>query len=276
MLPVARRAKLLAELNGAGSLSTDALAERLGVSGETIRRDIALLENEGQLIRVHGGAMSLPAASLVKHEEPYDIRQDEHQEAKVRVGQTAVSLIKNGDVIAIDVGTTSLQIAKALPPDFHGVIATPCLLVAAELAGRPGIDVLLSGGLVRGGDMACSNSQAVSFFRDLNTDIAFLSSGGLTVRHGLTDFYRDEVATRREMLRNAGKAYIAADGSKIGKIAPYRVCDLGDVAGLITDTAPTEALAHELNRQGVQLILPQLDHAVPVIPTRSVEAGRAR
>ena len=255
MLPVARRAKLLAELNGAGSLSTDDLAERLGVSGETIRRDIALLENEGQLLRVHGGAMSIPATALVKSEEPYDIRQDEHREAKARLGHAAVSLVKNGDMVAIDVGTTSLQIAKALPQDFRGVVATPCLLVAAELAGRPGIDVLLSGGLVRGGDMACSNSQAVAFFRDLNTDVAFLSSGGLTVQHGLTDFYRDEVATRREMLRNARKTYIAADSSKIGRVAPYRVCDLGDVDGLITDTAPSEAVARELKRQDVQLIL---------------------
>lgn len=256
MLPVARRAKLLAELNRAGSLSTDDLAERLGVSGETIRRDIALLENEGQLARVHGGAMTLPAAALVKSEEPYDVRQDEHRDAKARVGQAAVTLIKNGDMIALDVGTTSLQIAKALPSDFHGVVATPCLLVAAELAGRPGMEVLLSGGLVRGGDMACSNSQAVAFFRDLNIDIAFLSAGGLTARNGLTDFYREEVATRREMLRSAERAYIAADASKVGKVAPYRVCDLGDVDGLITDTAPTEALAHELVRQGVQLILP--------------------
>lgn len=273
MLPVARRAKLLAELNGAGSLSTDALAERLGVSAETVRRDIALLENEGQLLRVHGGAMSLPAASLVKSEEPYDIRQDEHREAKVRVGQTAVSLVKNGDVIAIDVGTTSLHIAKALPPDFHGVVATPCLLVAAELAGRAGIDVLLSGGLVRGGDMACSNAQAVAFFRDLNIDIAFLSCGGLTARHGLTDFYRDEVATRREMIRSAERAYIAADASKIGKVAPYRVCDLSDVDGLITDIAPTEALGHELVRQGVELILAAPGPTGFVASTRSAEAG---
>lgn len=273
MLPVARRAKLLAELNRAGSLSTDDLAERLGVSGETIRRDIALLEQEGQLARVHGGAMTLPAAALVKSEEPYDVRQDEHREAKVQVGQAAVSLIKNGDMIALDVGTTSLQIAKALPDDFHGVVATPCLLVAAELAGRPGIDVLLSGGLVRGGDMACSNAQAIAFFRDLNTDIAFLSSGGLTARHGLTDFYRDEVATRREMLKSAAKAYIAADTSKIGKVAPYRVCDLGDVDGLITDATPTESLLRELERQGVQLVLPQIREGRTAGPVRTPRAG---
>ncbi|MDQ0103074.1 DeoR/GlpR family transcriptional regulator of sugar metabolism [Paenarthrobacter nicotinovorans] len=273
LLPAARRAKLLAELNRAGSLSTDALAERLGVSGETVRRDIALLENEGQLARVHGGAMTLPAAALVKSEEPYDVRQDEHREAKVRVGQAAVSLVKNGDMIGLDVGTTSLQIAKALPAEFHGVVATPCLLVAAELAGRPNVDVLLSGGLVRGGDLACSNAQAVAFFRDLNMDVAFLSAGGLTAHHGLTDFYRDEVATRQEMLRSTARAYIAADASKMGKVAPYRVCDLGDVDGLVTDIPPAEALARELARQGVQLVLPPLAPSVSTTPLRGVNAG---
>lgn len=255
MLPAARRARLLFELNGSGALSTDEIAERLAVSGETVRRDVALLERNGQLVRVHGGAMSLADASHVKTEEPFDIRLDEQREAKARIGAAAAALVKNGDIVAIDVGTTSLQIAKALPKDFRGVVATPCLLVAAELAGRPGLDVLLSGGWVRGGDLACSNSQAVEFFRKLNTDVAFLSSGGVTAREGLTDFYRDETATRQEMLRNSSRAYIVADSSKLGKVAPYHVCDITDVTGVITDSAPPDTLIHELDRRGVQLIL---------------------
>ncbi|WP_263422360.1 DeoR/GlpR family DNA-binding transcription regulator [Arthrobacter sp. StoSoilB5] len=195
-------------------------------------------------------------ASHVKTEEPFDIRLDEQREAKARIGVAAAGLVKNGDIIAIDVGTTSLQIAKALPKDFRGVVATPCLLVAGELAGRPGLDVLLSGGWVRGGDLACSNSQAVSFFRNLNTDVAFLSSGGVAAKEGLTDFYRDETATRQEMLRNTQRSYIVADSSKLGKVAPYHVCDLSDVTGVITESIPHESLVQELHRHGAQLILP--------------------
>jgi DeoR family fructose operon transcriptional repressor len=237
-------------------LSTDEIAEQFGVSGETIRRDIAHLEQQGKLVRVHGGAMSVNTPSHVKNEESFEIRSAEMNEAKRLIGNVAAGLIHDGDIVSIDIGTTALQIARSLPAEFRGVVATPSLPVAIELAGRPGIDVLLSGGLVRGGDLACSNNQAVDFYRGIRPDVAFVSSGGVSAADGLTDFHREEVATRQQMIRNSNRSYIIADSRKLGKIAPYRVCDLTDVTGIITDRHPPEPVLEEFRQLAVDLILP--------------------
>ena len=255
MLPAARRVALLSELANSGVLSTDILARKLLVSEETVRRDIVLLEEEELLVRVHGGAMRLAHVPAVTTEEPFQARQKAGREIKSRIGQLATNLLKNGDIIAIDAGTTALQIAAALPKEFMGVVATPSLLVAAELAGRPGIDVLVSGGSVRGGDLTCSSTQALNFFADLHTDIAFLSSGGVSASAGVTDFYREEVPIRRAMLKGSKRSFVVASSAKMGKVAPYDVCGLEDLEGLITDAAPPLTLALNLRDLGVEVLL---------------------
>lgn len=236
-------------------LSTEVLAGKLGVSDETIRRDIVLLEGQGRLLRVHGGAKSVADPRAVDTVEPFQARQNGAKEVKSRIGGVAAGLLRKGDIVGIDAGTTALQIALALPKDFQGVVATPCLLVAAELAGRPGLDVLVSGGSVRAGDLMCSNAQAVNFFRDLHTDIAFLSSGGVSASEGLTDFYRDEVDIRRAMLNGSKRSFILAGSAKMEKVAPYHVCGLEDVDGLITDAPPPAALVRKLSELGAELLL---------------------
>ncbi|GAT88409.1 DeoR family transcripitonal regulator [Paenarthrobacter nicotinovorans] len=208
------------------------------------------------LIRVHGGAMHANEHRVVTSVEPFDVRWNGNPEIKSQLGGLAVRLVKKGDIIAIDAGTTALQVALALPADFTGVVATPSLLVAAELAGRPGIDVLVSGGSVRAGDLTCSDPRAKAFFRDLHTDIVFLSSGGVSATKGLTDFYPDEVPVRQAMLKGSKRSYIVAESAKMEKVAPYHVCDLVDVDGLITDAPPPVALEQRLQDLEVELFLP--------------------
>ena len=91
----------------------------------------------------------------------------------------------------------------------------------------------MAGGRVRGGDLAVSNAQTVEFFRDVHADVAFLGSGGVAPEAGLTDFYLDEVVTRRVILANAGAAYVLADASKLGKVAAHRVCGLDEVTAVV-------------------------------------------
>lgn len=256
MLPSARRASLLSELEGREVVPTDVLATKFGVSEETIRRDIAFLKGKGMLIRVHGGARRLAEPRVVTSVEPFDARWNGSPEIKSQIGALAARLLKNGDIIAIDAGTTALQVAIALPANFTGVVATPSLLVAAELAGRPGVEVLVSGGSVRAGDLTCSNARARAFFRDLHTDIVFLSSGGVSATEGLTDFYRDEVPVRQAMLNGSKRSYIVGESAKMEKVAPYHVCDLADVDGLLTDAPPPVALEQRLEDLGVELLLP--------------------
>jgi DeoR/GlpR family transcriptional regulator of sugar metabolism len=102
----------------------------------------------------------------------------------------------------------------------------------------------------------CSNHQALDFFNDLHTDIAFLSSGGVSATEGLTDFYQEEVLIRRAMLKGSKRSFIVAGSAKMEKVAPYRVCGLEDVAGLITDSQPPLALVRKLSDLDAELLLP--------------------
>jgi DeoR/GlpR family transcriptional regulator of sugar metabolism len=158
--------------------------------------------------------------------------------------------------VVIDVGTTALEVARALPITFRGTVATCSLLVAAELAGRPTVEVLVSGGRVRAGDLACSNAQALSFFADLRPDVAFLGSGGVDTGTGLTDFHLDEVATRRIILANTARSYVLADSTKFGRVAPHRVCGLEEFDGLITDEMTSAPLRAAIERAGGVVVTP--------------------
>jgi DeoR family fructose operon transcriptional repressor len=233
VLAVERRRRILTSLERSAAITTDRFAADLGVSPETVRRDLIELERRGMLRRVHGGAASL--AELALQESSYGERVHEQSEAKRAIGAAAAALVASGQTIVIDVGTTSFEVARALRHDLHATIATPSLLVAAELATRPHVQVLVAGGRVRPGDLACSGAETVDFFRDLHTDIAFLGSGAISSTAGLTDYHRDEVPTKRVIIANAKQAFVLADSSKFDRAARYRVCELSDLDGIVTD-----------------------------------------
>lgn len=135
-------------------------------------------------------------------------------------------------------------------------MATPSLLVAGELSTRPDVDVLVPGGRIRGGDLACTGSRAVEVFSGLYADTAFLGSGRIDGSAGLTDFHFEEIATKREILTRSALCYVLADGSKQGRVAPHRVCAFDECTGLITDTAPDPSLASAVEQSGGVVITP--------------------
>jgi DeoR family fructose operon transcriptional repressor len=240
-----RRLRILQALDEAGTLSTEQLAQRLEVSAETIRRDLVQLDQQGRLQRVHGGAMN---GKVVRQEEPpFAERAGVAAEAKRRIAQVASGLVAPGQTVAFDVGTTALAVARALPGSFHGTVVT-CSLA--------GVEVLVAGGRVRGGDLAVSNAQTVEFFRDVHADVAFLGSGGVDPEAGLTDFYVDEVVTRRVIIAKASAAYVLADASKLGKVAAHRVCGLDEVTAVVTDQRPPRSLAGAIRDAGGRLLMP--------------------
>lgn len=242
MLAAERHARILQEIRDARIISTDNLSRVLEVSGETIRRDLTNLERQGLLARVHGGAAVVPSAGTARQEASFVERATAAKEAKERIGQTAARLVKPGQTIVIDVGSTALQVARALPYDLSATVATCSLLAATELADRPNLEVLVCGGRLRAGDLALSNTLAQAFFADLHPDLVFLGSGGVAARVGLTDYHLDEAVVRRTMIRNASASYILADSSKLGRVVRHRVAGLDEVTGLITDAEPPAGL----------------------------------
>ena len=246
MLVAERHRKIVHRLNGTGVVSTEDLALSLAVSNETIRRDLAILEKRGLLSRVHGGATT-PLPLPPGEEPPFAERAKVAHAAKERIGRAAAALLQPGQFIVLDVGTTALSVARAIPPEFRGTVATSSLLVAVELSNHPNLVVHVAGGRLRGGDMALSNSNTQNFFRDLHPDIAFLSSGGIDAGAGLTGYYQEEAAARRVIVQNSAVSYVLGDSSKFGRVARHRVADLQDLAGLITEVDPPADIREALD-----------------------------
>ena len=251
MLPAERRARILDSLRGTRVVSTEDLAQSLSVSGETIRRDLAGLERQGLLARVHGGAAlgSVPAGEEASFAE----RAASGSEAKERIGRAAAALVEPGQLIVIDVGTTAARVARALPMDLVATVATCSLLAAIELAERPNLEILVCGGRLRGGDLALSNTAAQAFFADLNPDIAFLGSGGVDAQ-GVTDFHFDEAMVRKTIVKNAAASYVLADSTKFDRLARHRVAGWDTLAGLITDQDPPTSIRSSITEVGGRIL----------------------
>jgi DeoR/GlpR family transcriptional regulator of sugar metabolism len=250
MLPTQRRQAILAELRQAKAVSAEELARRFGVSLETIRRDLRGLRDRGLLERVYGGA--LPVRST---EGDFATRSTLHAMSKLAIAQLAATLVEPEDTIVIDIGTTALEVARALPEAFRGRVLTNSVPAAMALADRDEIELLLCGGQVRPGDAACFGAQAEAFFADFYADKAFLGSGGVHAQAGLTDYHPPEVATRRTIIAHAAASYVLADSSKLGAIAVHRVCPLSRVTAVLTDPDATAEVTKALTSAGCTLMV---------------------
>jgi len=195
--------------------------------------------------------------TFTAQEPSYAERAVEATAAKAAIGSLAASMLTSGCTAVIDVGTTCLALARALPHDLRATVATPSLLVAAELSTRPGVTVLVPGGQVRPGDLACSGADTVAFFSDLNAEIAFLGSGGVSTAAGLTDYHRAEVATKRAVIAGAREVYALADAAKLETAGPHRVCDLSDLDGVITDRRPGPKFRSGAKGIGLTILTPE-------------------
>ena len=235
MLPAQRREAILARVRTQGAASAEELSRSLGVSVETIRRDLRDLRNQGLLNRVHGGAMS----SCRTSEGSFAARSTLNLARKQAIAAFAASLVGAEETIVIDTGTTPLELARALPASFHGRVLTNSVPVAAALCDRNDIELLLCGGQIRPGDGACSGPHAAAFFADFYADKAFLGAGGVHPEAGLTDYYPAEAAVRRTITAHSAATYVLADSSKLGVIAVYRVCTLDQLTAVITDDQET-------------------------------------
>ena len=172
------------------------------------------------------------------------------------MARAAVALVRPGDTVFLDAGTSALEVARALPGGWSGRVLTRSLPAAAELADRPDVEVILSGGRVDAGELACLGGQALAVFADYYAEVAFLGAAGVHAEAGLTSGDPQGVDVQRVMLDHATRAYVLADASKLGVIAVRRLCGLDRLTGLVTDGAPDQELAAALDTALVQVIGP--------------------
>ena len=265
MLPAERRKLILEMVDTQHSVSVADLCERMDVSEMTIRRDLRLLSDEGLLKRVHGGAVSRRGRS---YEPPYVIRASASLEQKRAIARAAVSLIEEGDSVALDVGTTTLELAHMISNLSNMTVVTSSLPIANVLCDSPNIRLILSGGVVRKQELSLIGHIAQRAFEDFWVDRAFLGIGGIDVDAGLTEYNLEDALVKQAIIEHAEELVVLADSSKFRRTCFAWVAPLAAVHTLVTDWQAPPEVVDELRERGVHVIVA---HPEPAVAAR---AGR--
>lgn len=249
MLTAQRRDVLLERLRRDGRVVAKDLAAELGLSEDTVRRDLRDLAAAGLCQRVYGGA--LPASPAVGD---LAARGSVGVESKQRVAAAAARLVTPGSTVLLDGGTTTLALARALPPDLDATVVTHSPTVASALVEHPRVEVVLIGGRVfKHSGVACG-AAAVEAAQRVSADLFLLGVTGVHPTAGLTTGDADEAAMKRALAHRAADTYVLASAEKIGAASPFTVLPLADVAGVVTDVPADDATLRELAAAGVPLL----------------------
>jgi DeoR family transcriptional regulator, fructose operon transcriptional repressor len=237
-----------------GRVSVAAVAEQFGVTTETVRRDLAVLERAGTLRRVHGGAVPTGALTLV--EPGLGERHGTRTEQKRKIAAAALDLLpgKDGSLI-LDGGSTTAALAEVFPAERRLYVATNSVPIASRLAGLPGVALHVLGGRVRGVTQTAVGDSTVRALADLRADVVFLGANGISSGHGFSTPDEAEAATKRAMTQAAQRVVVLADSSKLGREHLVRFAGLEDVDVLVTDADADHASVAELEAAGLEVVL---------------------
>jgi DeoR family transcriptional regulator, fructose operon transcriptional repressor len=247
-----RQEAIAALVRQQGRAAVSDLAASFGVTTETVRRDLALLERHGFVQRVHGGAV--PAGSLTVIEPGVSDRERERSGDKDRIAAAALDLLPpDGGSVLLDAGTTTARLAALLPPEQRLLVVTNSVPAASRLAGGPHRLYLL-GGRVRGTTLATVGEEAVRALGDLRVDVAVLGTNGLSPAFGLSTPDAEEAAVKRAMLRSAHRVVVLADSSKLGREHLHRFAALDDIDVVITDTGADPEVVAQIEALEVEVL----------------------
>lgn len=247
---VAERHRAILEIaRHTGSVGVEALAERLAVTPQTIRKDLNLLAKAAMLSRVHGGAVVTSGTDNLAYAE----RRLVAAPAKTAIGAAAAALVPNGASLFLTIGSTTEAMARALVDHRDLMVITNNLNVVDILADRPGIEVIAAGGRVRPHDRAVVGALTMEFIRGFKVDYALIGASAIEPDGSFLDFDVDEVRVSQAIIAHARQVILGLDGSKLARPAPVRVGDLDDIDFLVTDRIDP-ALAAACAAAGVRVV----------------------
>jgi DeoR/GlpR family transcriptional regulator of sugar metabolism len=231
------------------------LAHQFGVSSVTIRKDLDVLEQQGRLVRTHGGAV---AASRAGAERAFDVRERLQRLEKDAIGREAAAMVVDGESIALDASTTALSLARHLKSRggwLHLTVITNGLRIAAELAGHPGITVVMPGGFLRWEALSLVGPLGEGLFDKVNIQTAYMGAAGFALDAGLSDATDEEAQIKRLMVQGASRVVALVDHTKWQRAAFATFCRTADLNAVVSDDLAPAGMLDAVRRLGVEVRL---------------------
>lgn len=255
-----RHAQILDILREESVALVQDLAKRTDVHKSTIRRDLDELEAQGLIRRIHGGAV-LETQSQI--EPPFKLRQISHKEEKDLVGRAAAELVKDGEVIFIDGGTTTQFIVPYLLDRQDLTVVTCGLNIASALSGSKHILTIVVGGELHVESQSFAGPLTLEALRAYNIrcDRAFIGTGGVSAKHGVTNRILDRIPLKRRAMEISNQVAVVADGSKIGVVTLGHVAPIESVHHLVTDKSAPERELEEIAARGVEIKMAKIQRS---------------
>jgi len=230
MLNDERKSRILEALSQNGRVLLQELITDLKVSEDTIRRDLKDLDEAGLLKRVHGGALPVGKVTF-----QFSKREQESPGLKNAIAKKAASFVKEKQVIFIDGGTTTAQVAAHLKPDLNATFITNCLPTAMRLSELPRLNVRLLGGSVIPDLLLTFGPETIKELSHIQADLCLISMECLDLKYGATVSNYDDSLVKRAMIEQSAETYVLAEGQKFNRVSPYKVADIADIGTIITD-----------------------------------------
>lgn len=246
-----RQKRILDLARSVGRVEVTGLAEDLGVTAETVRRDLTALERRGFVRRVHGGALPVDRLEV---EPTVATRLGQASAEKVRIAQRALEELPDEGTVLLDSGTTTQAIADRFPTDRALTVVTNSVTIAATLSEHDRVDLYLLGGRVRQRTGAAVGEWLVDALADVIVDVAFLGTNGYSVGRGMSTPDQAESAAKRAMTLAARRAIVVSDATKAGQEHFHRFARLEEIALLVTDTNLDDETAAQLDAAGTDVV----------------------
>lgn len=234
-----RHQHILEQLGKRKRVLTDEMAGSLGVSADTIRRDLIHLEQQGRLRRVHGGAISIDFNTPFQPEEVYA------QKEKIQIARKALTLISDGMTLLMGGGTVMLEVARLLPENLKGTLFTVSPLVALEAAQRSAIDVILLAGRLSRNSYICTGASVVGQISEIKADLCLLGTNGFSVKEGITDHDWEVVQVKKAMIKFSERTALLSISEKKDITQKLRIGPLHLIHYLITERSPADPVFAE-------------------------------
>lgn len=252
MMQIERHRQIQKFLNIHGSAKVEELAELLDVSAMTIRRDLEQLEKLNVVSRFFGGAILKSAMSV---EVPYKDKSAANIENKKRIAWEALKQIRDGQIIFLDSGTTSMELAKLLKNFTSLTVVTSDIRIAGYLALNTQLEIYCTGGKVQNRTGACIGPQAVQLLRDMEVDVAFIGTSSINQDLYLCTPSLEKSEIKRQILKSSEKVILLTDSSKFGAKSFIKVCHLREIPLLITDKGLTDTVRRQIEQMNIKIIM---------------------